>query len=231
MSAILLIDDDQELTDMLKQYLQQEGFEVSVAANGQLGLEALAAGSFVLVVLDVMMPVLNGIDTLREIRRNSDMPVIMLTARGDDLDRVVGLELGADDYVPKPCTPRELMARIRAVLRRTQAVTAMAKDVIDVLEVGQLRLWSEKRQVEWKGQSLELTGCEFGLLEALARGAGKPVSKDVLSQQGLGKPLERFDRSVDVHISSIRQKLGPMENGQSYIQTVYRQGYQLIQEG
>ena len=153
----------------------------------------------------------------------------MLTAKGDDTDRIVGLEIGADDYIPKPCTPRELTARIRAILRRTNP----AKDAVDsvaVIHAGALMMDPQRRLVEWNGLPLELTSTEFNVLEILARNIGSPVSKQMLSEQGLGRPLARFDRSIDVHVSSIRQKLGLFVDGRSPIVTVYRLGYQLIPE-
>ena len=226
MSNVLLIDDDVELVGMLKEYLEQEGFDAQVAHDGESGAQLALASAFDIVVLDVMMPKLSGIETLRLIRAHSTMPVIMLTAKGDDADRIVGLELGADDYVPKPCTPRELVARIRAILRRTQ-VTANSNEVLQI-SVGALSLWPEQRRAEWHGKPLELTSTEFNLLEVLVRNAGHVVSKDDLSRQGLGRPLARFDRSIDVHLSSIRQKLTGFAEGQHCIQTVYRMGYQLV---
>jgi DNA-binding response OmpR family regulator len=153
----------------------------------------------------------------------------MLTAKGDGTDRIVGLELGADDYVPKPCTPRELVARIRAILRRAQ-VQESAKGASKPLAVGALTMWPEQRRAEWSGSALTLTSTEFNLLEVLARHAGRPVSKNELSEQALGRPLMRFDRSIDVHLSSIRRKLGALADGRSCIQTVHKQGYQLIRE-
>lgn len=229
MNKILLIDDDVELLLLLREYLEGEGFAVSLAHDGDTGAAAALAGDFALVVLDFMMPRLSGIDALRRIRATSQVPVLMLTARGDDADRIVGLELGADDYVPKPCTPRELTARIRAILRRTQGAT-VAEETDSLLAVGALSLWPAARRAEWAGQRLDLTSTEFNLLEVLARGAGRPVSKEDLSQRGMGRPLARFDRSIDVHVSSLRHKLGKLADGRSCIQTVYRQGYQLIRE-
>lgn len=224
-TSILLVDDDIELTGLLRDYLAQEGFAVGVAHNGEDGVREALNGAFDLVVLDVMMPGMNGIDALRAIREKSRVPVLMLTARGDDVDRIVGLELGADDYVPKPCTPRELVARIRAILRRSQPVAPGGP-----LVAGALSLWPEKRQAAWHGEPVELTGTEFNLLEVLARHAGRVVSKAELSEQGLGRPLARFDRSIDVHMSSLRHKLGTLSDGRSCIQTVRGQGYQLIRE-
>jgi two-component system OmpR family response regulator/two-component system response regulator CpxR len=152
----------------------------------------------------------------------------MLTAKGDDADRIVGLELGADDYVPKPCTPRELTARIRAILRRSGTVESSASS--SAIIVGALSIWSEQRRAEWADKPLELTSTEFNLLEALARSAGHVESKSELSEQALGRPLARFDRSIDVHISSIRRKLEPLPDGRSRIQAVFNKGYQFIKE-
>ena len=225
MSAVLLVDDDVELAEMLGDYLAQDGFVVSTEHDGISGVEAALTGQYAIVVLDVMMPRLSGSEALRRIRAVSSVPVVMLTAKGDDMDRIVGLELGADDYVPKPCQPRELAARLRAILRRTGPVVERA-DVPIV--VGDLIVRSELRRAEWAGRVVDLTSTEFNLVEALARQAGKPVSKSDLSEVALGRPLVRFDRSIDVHLSSIRQKLGTLPDGRSCIQTVYRRGYQLI---
>lgn len=229
MTRVLLVDDDVELSAMLSEYLRQEGFDTAVVHDGEAGAEAALSGDFDLIVLDVMMPVMNGVDALRRIRQASQIPVLMLTAKGDDIDRVVGLELGADDYVPKPCTPRELVARVRAILRRVVPGSA-SQEHADALSEGPLTLWPAKRAAEWSGVPLELTSTEFSLLEALVRHAGSVVSKSELSEKALGRPLARFDRSIDVHISSIRQKLGPRRNGQSWIQTVRGQGYQFVRE-
>lgn len=228
MNKILLVDDDVELLTMLKEYLTQEGFEVDTVHDGEQGIAAALAGGYAIAVIDVMMPKLSGVEVLKAIRAQSRMPVIMLTARGDDMDRILGLELGADDYVPKPCTPRELLARIRAILRRSEVIESQDKP--QVLSVAALTMWPEQRRAEWASAPLELTSSEYNLLELLVRNAGRPVSKADLSQQALGRPLERFDRSIDVHLSSIRQKLGNMADGRSYIQTVYRLGYQFIKE-
>ncbi len=226
---LLLVDDDVELLDMLKTYLEREGFEVTVNNDAEAGVSSALSGDFELVVLDVMMPRMSGIEALSRIRIASRVPVLMLTAKGDDADRIVGLELGADDYVPKPCTPRELVARVRAILRRTQAPDETEEPPV-VIESGRLRLFPGQRRAEWDGKPLDLTSTEFNLLEVLARAAGRPVSKDALSEQALGRPLARFDRSIDVHVSSIRRKLGTSTDGRSWIQTVVRQGYQLVKE-
>jgi len=226
MNHVLLIDDDVELVTMFAEYLEQEGFAVTTVHNGQDGARAALSGEHAIAILDVMMPGTNGIDALRLIRAGSRIPVLMLTARGDDADRILGLELGADDYVAKPCTPRELTARVRAILRRTQA----APDTGAVLTVGKLTMFPEQRRVTWDGAPVDLTSTEFNLLEVLARNAGRPVSKNELSEQGLGRPLARFDRNIDVHLSSLRHKLGPLADGRSCLQTIYRQGYQLIRD-
>jgi two-component system, OmpR family, response regulator len=228
MTRVLLIDDDVELLDMLKEYLEQEGYIVGCAHDGQSGITAALSGVYAIAVLDIMMPRLNGLETLRQIRMKSQLPVLMLTARGDDTDRVVGLELGADDYVPKPCTPRELTARIRAILRRTSARSD--PDAEAVLTVNALTMWPQQRRAEWAGNPLSLTSSEFNLLELLVRNVGHPVSKSDLSQQALGRSLTSFDRNIDVHLSSLRHKLGTLADGRSCIQTVYRLGYQYIRE-
>lgn len=232
MTQILLVDDDVELTAMLAQYLAREGFEAHTVHDGEAGVAAAASGRYAVVVLDVMLPRLSGVEALRRIRTTSDVPILMLTARGENIDRIVGLDMGADDYVPKPCTPGELVARIRAILRRTegrQRSGAAARDK-DVLRVGELMVWPGSRRATWRGQPLELTGTEFNLLEVLARRAGQLVSKQDISLQAFGRPLARFDRRIDVHISSIRQKLGTRPDGQSWIQSVRGLGYQLLKD-
>jgi two-component system, OmpR family, response regulator len=226
-ARILLIDDDVELLDMLHTYLEREEFSVTTTNVAATGVAAALSGEHDLVVLDVMMPRMSGIDALRRIRRLSLMPVLMLTAKGDDADCIVGLELGADDYVPKPCTPRELVARIRAILRRTHAADGI-DEVPAVIGAGLLKVFPRQRRAECCGKPLDLTSTEFNLLEALARRAGRPVSKNALSEQALSRPLARFDRTIDVHVSSIRRKLGTTPDGRSWIQTIVRQGYQLL---
>ena len=228
MNHVLLIDDDVELVGMFAEYLGQEGFQASCVHNGEDGVRAALAGQHAIVILDVMMPGMSGIEALRQIRADSRIPVLMLTARGDDADRILGLELGADDYVAKPCTPRELTARVRAILRRTHPQPDTAPGA--VLGVGKLTMFPEQRRATWDGAPLDLTSTEFNLLEVLARNAGRPVSKNELSELGLGRPLARFDRNIDVHLSSLRHKLGPLSDGRSCLQTIYRQGYQLIRE-
>jgi two-component system, OmpR family, response regulator len=227
MSNVLLIDDDVELTSLLADYLRQDGFAVTCRNDGQEGVDEALSGRYTLAVLDVMMPRMDGIEALRRIRaRNTELPLLMLTARGDAVDRILGLELGADDYVTKPCPPRELSARIKAILRR--ADSARGQSNTDDLRIGPLLLIPDRRQAFWEDTEIELTGIEYNLLEVLARNAGRVVSKSLLSEQALGRPLERYDRSIDVHISSIRQKLPRQSDGQSWIRTVRGMGYQLI---
>ncbi|WP_374276423.1 response regulator [Azonexus sp.] len=221
---VLLVDDDAELLELLGDYLERDGFAVDRAHDGKSGAAAALSGTHDIVVLDIMMPGLNGIEVLRSIRSAGALPVVMLSARGDDTDRIVGLELGADDYVPKPCTPRELAARLRAILKRSGPRPVQQ----GVLVVGDLVLDPARRLAELAGTTLALTGTEFNLLELLARHAGQPIAKERLSEEAMGRPLTRFDRSIDVHISSIRHKLGPLPDGRSRVQTVIRKGYQLL---
>jgi two-component system OmpR family response regulator len=202
--------------------MTRQGFEVAAVHDGNSGVAQAVSGSYSIVVLDAMAG-LNGIDMLERIRRESEVPVLMLGSKEAKRDRIRGLALGADDCVPKPCPPNELVARIRAILRRT--CRAVAPRVS-----GALTMWPERRRAEWHGQPLELTSTEFNLLEVLARNAGTPVSKQDLSEQGLGRPLAPFDRIIDVHLSSVCRKLGVSVGGHSYIETVRRVGYQFIKE-
>jgi len=183
------------------------------------------------LILDVMLPQRSGLELLRELRRNSQLPVLMLTALGEDIDRILGLELGADDYVPKPCNPREIAARLRAILRRTRGENAGAQ-LTDV-SVGPVSLRAASRSVTLRGEPVALTGTEFNILAILLREAGRVVSKETLSQDVLGRPLGPFDRSIDVHISKLRRKLGPAADGESLISTIHRGGYlfRIVEEG
>jgi DNA-binding response OmpR family regulator len=220
---VLLIDDDAELSAMVAEYLAVEGFETSVVHNGEDGVVAALSGDYAAVILDVMMPRLSGIEVLRRVRQSSQVPVIMLTAKGDDVDRVIGLEMGADDYVPKPYYPRELLARLRAILRRAP-VPAAPPARPDQLSAGRLTLWPSQRRVEQDGGPLELTASEFNLLEILMRAGEEVASKEQLSLQGLGRHHEAYDRSVDVHMSNLRQKLA---GSGVEIETVRGIGYRL----
>ena len=224
---ILLVDDDAELSAMLGEYLAAEGFETDSVFNGESGVDAALSGAYDAVVLDVMLPRLSGIDALRRIREKSRVPIIMLTAKGDNIDRVVGLEMGADDYVPKPCYPRELVARLRAVLRRTGESNPSDARAGEWLSTGPLRLSPGLRQITCDGQAVDLTASEFNLLEALMRAGDHVVTKDELSMRALGKAREAYDRSVDVHISNLRQKLAPIAGDRVEILTTRGVGYSL----
>lgn len=224
-SHVLLVDDDVEWSALLAEYLRSEGFEVDAAYDGESGVRAALTGQYAVVVLDVMMPRLGGLEALRQIRQTSQVPVLMLTAKGDDIDRIVGLELGADDYVPKPCLPRELVARLRAILRRVGKENEPGHR--EPLHVGSISLYPEYHRVEWEGEPIELTNAEFQLLEALMAAAGKVLSKKELCEHALGRPYTRYDRSVDVHMSNIRQKLGVNAGDHSPILTVRGVGYRI----
>lgn len=210
---------------MLREYLEAEGFDIDLAHDGDSALAMAEAIPYDLLVLDVMMPARNGFDVLKALRRRSSMPVLMLTARSDDVDSIVGLELGADDYLPKPCNPRVLVARIRAVLRRAE-VSATADDPVEALRVGDLEMHTGSRTVTLQGAPLAMTSTEYGVLEALLREAGHVVTKAELSERALGRKLTRYDRSIDMHVSSLRKKLGPGPAGQERIKTVRGVGYQ-----
>jgi|TARA_R100000935_G_scaffold20092_2_gene38134 two-component system response regulator CpxR len=226
-SKVLIIDDDVILSGLFQDYLEEEKFQVRTADTATEGLQLALQGDFDIVILDVMLPDMSGTEVLKLIRQQSHVPILMFTAKGDDVDRIMGLESGADDYVPKPCTPRELIARIKAILRRSEITRQQQQDET-VIQTGPLQLWPQQRKALWFDTALELTSTEFSLLESLARNAGQVVSKNALSEAALGRPLARFDRSIDVHMSSIRHKLGEQQDGHSYIQTVRGKGYQLI---
>ena len=222
-STILLADDDVELSDLLKEYFESEGFDVHTAHDGAAALQQARQPGLDLMVLDIMMPEMNGMDVLKELRRDSALPVIMLTARGDDMDRILGLELGADDYVPKPCNPRELLARIRAVMRRVpvQAEEDHGHIVIDDLELNQ-----GNRTLKKSGEAVELTSTEFSILLELLQHKGEVVSKRDLYVSALGREPVRHDRSVDMHVSNLRRKLGLNPRGDNRIETIRGIGYQ-----
>ncbi len=220
MARVLLADDDIELCEMLADYLGGEGFEVELAHDGQAALDLARARPYDLLVLDVMMPGLNGFDVLRGLRAVSALPVLMLTARGEDVDSIVGLELGADDYLAKPCNPRVLVARMRAILRRAEARREAATVGLD-----DLVLHTGTRTVACGGRPVPVTGAEFSVLEVLLREAGRVVAKAELCERALGRKLSRYDRSLDMHISSLRRKLGPPPDGEERIRTVRGVGY------
>jgi len=223
---ILIIDDDTELCELLDEYLSGDGYRVEASHDGAAGAERALSGDWELVVLDVMLPGLGGFDVLRRIRESSDVPVIMLTARGEEVDRIVGLEIGADDYLPKPFNPRELAARMRAVLRRAggRADNGDGRPVT----VGDLCLDPGARTVRRGSAEVALTGIEFELLQRLVQAAGMVVSRNDLSQEVLGRRPSTFDRSLDVHLSNLRRKLGPLPDGGERIKTVRGVGYQYV---
>ena len=224
---ILITDDDIELCDLLKEYLEQEGLQVSLCHDGLAAVKCVNEQEYDLLILDIMMPKMNGFDTLSEIRKTSNLPVIMLTAKGDKIDRIVGLEMGADDYVAKPCDPRELVARIRAVTRRnTNGSVQKNKDV--TFTQSDLVLNRSNRQVTVSGQNIELTSTEFDFLVLLLENAGSLVTREKLSLDVLGKRLQSFDRSIDMHISHLRKKLGQRTDGQDRIKTLRGNGYQYL---
>ncbi len=224
MNKVLIIDDDEELCELVSEYLSVEGFEVESMHDGDAGLERARAGVFDLAILDVMMPKKNGFDVLRELRKTSRLPVLMLTARGDDMERIVGLEIGADDYLPKPFNPRELVARIRAILRRASGestdLSLPEKIVVDDLELS-----ASSRSATIDGTEIVLTSLEFDLLAALARHAGNVVKKEELSETVLERELSPYDRSLDMHISNLRKKLGLRTDGTDRIKTIRSVGY------
>ena len=225
-NRILLVDDDQELAQLLRDFLEREGFEIALAYNADTALAAVRAEAFDALVLDVMMPGRSGLDALRELRRESALPVLMLTALGEDIDRILGLELGADDYISKPCNPRELAAQLRAVLRRARGES---HEALTDLHNGPIRLSAASRSVSIDGRPVALTATEFDLLVLLLREAGRVVSKERISQSVLGRPLGPYDRSIDVHVSNLRRKLGDAGDGTSPITTIHRSGYLLRQ--
>jgi DNA-binding response OmpR family regulator len=225
LEKILVIDDDVALCELVLEYLQPLGFELEFAHRGDLGADRALSGEHSIVVLDVMLPGLNGFEVLRKVRAESRIPVLMLTARGDDVDRIVGLEIGADDYLPKPFNPRELAARIRAILRRAPLQEAPAQPNAKTLMVGDVELDVGTRGVRRGGEPVELTAVEFDLLERLLRAAGSIITREELSTEVLGRSLSPFDRSIDMHISNLRKKLGHHFGTVERIKTVRGVGY------
>ncbi len=229
MNRILIIDDDNELCELLADYLEPQGFRITAVHDGEQGLQkALSeAGAYDLIVLDIMLPGMNGFEVLRRLRSLLDTPVLMLTARDEEVDRIVGLEMGADDYLPKPFNPRELIARARAILRRTRnhhdrgAYPATPESIC----LGDIQMDTGSRIVRRNGQQVGLTSVEFGCLEMLLRAAGHVVTREQLAEGVLGRPLTAFDRSVDVHVSSLRKKLGHTSGQFERIKTVRGAGY------
>lgn len=234
MSKILLVDDDEGLVELLAQVMELEGFTIDIANNGQEALEKLDS-SHDLILLDVMMPVLNGIETLKRIRQKFETPVLMLTARGDEIDRVIGLELGADDYLPKPFNDRELVARMKAILRRSHNKTdtetveqSVPSDEHKPLEFQGITLYPGRQQAVYHGKDLDLTGTEFLLLQMLIRNPGQILSRDLLSMEVLGKRLSPFDRAIDMHMSNLRKKLPVRDDSSPWFKTLRGRGYLLM---
>lgn len=225
MNKILIIDDDEELCELVSEYLTVEGFEVSSVNDGKSGLEAALSGAYDMAILDVMLPKMNGFDVLRNLRLESTLPVIMLTARGDDMERIVGLEIGADDYLPKPFNPRELAARLRAILRRSADDEADPEAAVERINIDGVEISPSSRTATLDGKDINLTSVEFELLLDLLREAGSIVRKEDLSERVLERKLSPFDRSLDMHISNLRKKLGARADGSDRIKTIRSVGY------
>jgi two-component system response regulator CpxR len=224
MSKVLIIDDDEELCELVSEYLAVEGFETEAVHDGESGLQSAISGDYDMAILDVMMPKMNGFDVLRNLREKSTLPVLMLTARGEDMERIVGLEIGADDYLPKPFNPRELVARLRAILRRVNHDNG-DDSTNEKLHVEDLEITASSRSAKLDGVEIGLTSVEFDLLTALVREAGKIVKKEDLSEKVLERSLSPYDRSLDMHISNLRKKLGLRSDGSERIKTVRSVGY------
>lgn len=228
MIDILLVDDDIELAQMLSEYLTNESFAVKTVHYGQEGINEALTGKYKAIILDIMLPDISGIDVLKNIRQTLNVPVIMLTAKGDNIDRVLGLELGADDYIPKPCYPRELLARLRAVLRRMDEKPNVMDSNEKKFQFNGLLLDAPQRLCIWNDSvNIELTSTEFNLLALLVKNSDRVVTKEELSEEGLGRTRELYDRSVDVHISNIRQKLHQLTEDAVTIETIRAVGYRI----
>jgi DNA-binding response OmpR family regulator len=220
---VLIVDDDRELCELLAERLGTEGFVIEAVHDGPRGLERALSHNYSLVVLDLMLPGMGGLDVLRRIRARSPLPVLILTARGEDVDRILGLEIGADDYLPKPFNPLELIARIRAILRRTARVSSSAEAFV----LGDLRLDPASREAQLQGVPLGLTNAEFTVLEMLMQNAGQVVTRDQLTETVFGRKLGPFDRVIDVHVSNIRKKLS-VDHGRNRIKAVRGSGYLFV---
>jgi DNA-binding response OmpR family regulator len=225
---ILVVDDDQELCDLLSTYLEREGFTVVCVYDGDAGLDRATSESFDLLILDVMLPTLPGLEVLRRLRRKSATPVLMLTARGEEVDRIVGLELGADDYLPKPFNPRELVARIHAILRRAHSPHFAEESHLPPVILGDLIVDPSRREVKFGDRDLAVTTVEFDVLSLLVRSIGHVVSREEISKQALGRPHSPYDRSVDMHVSNLRRKLQRTAGDHVVIKAVRSAGYMLV---
>jgi two-component system response regulator CpxR len=225
MESILVIDDDVEMCVMLAEYLQSEGLQVETVHNGEHGLQRALSGEHSLILLDIMLPKINGIEVLRRLRTESNARVLLLTARGEEVDRIIGLEVGADDYVPKPFSARELLARIRAILRRPETAPAANSRASSRVVLGDVEMDKGTRSVRRAGSDVELTALEFNLLELLLRMAGQVVTRERVATAILGRQFSPFDRSIDVHVSKLRRKLGLQASGQERIKSIRSVGY------
>jgi DNA-binding response OmpR family regulator len=221
---ILVIDDDAELCRLVSRFLGAEGYSVQTVQTSGLGIERALSGNYDLVVLDVMLPEMDGFEVLRRMRAESSTPVLMLTARGDDLDRILGLEMGADDYLPKPFNTRELSARIRAILRRANSTSVALSDIAS-MRLGDLELNPGARTVRCGDEALNLTTVEFDLLQRLLRSAGSVVGREELTKDVLGREFSPFDRSIDTHVWSLRRKVGNALDGTERIKGIRGVGY------
>jgi DNA-binding response OmpR family regulator len=226
MNKLLLVDDDKELSKLLREYLVNEGFDVTLAHDGEEGVIEAAKQDYDAIVLDVMMPKLNGLEALRKIREQKQTAILMLTAKGETIDRIVGLEMGADDYLPKPCNPRELVARLRAILRRGNSDEEQEQPK-DEIQVDQLYLHIKSHSVFFDEKPVALTGAEFTVLELLMRSAGEVISKELLTEKALNRKLTPYDRSIDVHVSNIRKKLTAAGASKELIINIRGAGYML----
>ena len=225
MKQVLVIDDDVELCELVAEYLEPDGYEVEAVHNGEAGVARALSGEHELAVLDVMLPGINGFEVLRRIRARSRLPVVMLTARGDAMDRIVGLQTGADDYLPKPFNPLELVARINAVLRRARPDAPIKEEESERLVVGDIEMDHRTRAVRRAGEAVELTVVEYDLLERLLRATGRIVKREELVRDVLHRSLSPFDRSIDMHVSNLRKKLGHQVQGVERIKNVRGIGY------
>jgi DNA-binding response OmpR family regulator len=230
-TRILMVDDDAKLCRLVRDYLRPLGYDVAAAHNGVAGLELALEGEFVAVILDVMLPGLDGLEVLRRLRAHSNVPVLMLTGRGEEPDRIVGLELGADDYLPKTFSTRELLARLRAVIRRSHSTAQKQAEATQLIQVGDLSIDDGARTVELAGVSVSVTAVEFDILRSLARAAGRVKTREQLLLEAADRNFEVFDRSIDVHISSLRKKLGDDPKTPRFIVTVRSVGYMMRKPG
>lgn len=231
-NRLLIVDDDRALVNLLTRFLEGEGFEIDAAYDHASGLSAALEGGHELIVLDVMLPGGSGFELLKALRRQSSVPVLLLTAKGEAIDRIIGLEIGADDYLAKPFDPRELVARIRAIFRRTRepGPDESRPEPDEVLTVGDIRMSLSSRNVTCSKAPVDLTSVEFNVLELLLRNAGKVVTREQIAEAALGRPLNLLDRSVDVHVSRVRKKLAAVHDGEDLIRPIRGIGYFLAAE-